>query len=70
MQTPDVARCRVCGKEPKVEHWVDRIGSVEYVCEIQCQGHAREVGWSLDNAIEAQREAEAKWNRANLEGGK
>ena len=52
-----------------MEHWVDRIGGVEYVCEIQCQGHAREASWSLDNAIEAQREAEEKWNRANRKEG-
>ena len=63
MPTPKLKPCWVCGKNPTVANFADRRGEVEYVCEIECKGHAKEVGTSLDNAIEAQREAEEKWNR-------
>lgn len=66
--------CRLCHADPTIEshrdHW-PWCGD-EYTCTIQCPNHPDNcaTGSSLDNAIDAQREAEAAWNNLQNQGEK
>ena len=64
MADTDTRTCPVCGKP--LDFWQDRFCGVFY-CEIGCPDHGRCCGSSLDNAIEAQRDAEETWDK--LHGG-
>ena len=71
-ESVEVVPCRICGKAPSIEHGQDHWPwCSEYWCHIQCQEHDYNgvAGTSLDNAIEAQREAEAAWNRLQKQEG-
>lgn len=65
--------CRFCGKAPTVESGKDDWPwCAEYWCHLQCPEHEYNgvAGTSLDNEIDAQREAETAWNRLQQEGAK
>lgn len=61
----DLAGCHICGNAPTVLHGYDRWPwCCEYWCHIHCPEHKDNgvAGTSIDNAIDAQRTAEAAWN--------
>ena len=71
-EATDLSACRICGKAPAVEHGYDHWPwCCEYWCHIQCPDHVFNgvAGTSIDNAIDAQREAEAAWNNLQKYGG-
>lgn len=66
MKAEEPRKCPVCGKILQFRH--DRFCGV-YYCEIGCPEHGKCCGSSLDNAIEAQREAEDAWDDIHGKGG-
>lgn len=59
MADTDTRTCPVCGKTVRFQH--DRFQGTFY-CTIGCPEHGNVCGQSLDNAIEAQRDAEELWD--------
>ena len=58
--------CHLCGQAPTITNGYDRWPwCAEYWCHIQCPEHkdVGVAGTSIDNAIDAQRAAEAAWIR-------
>ena len=71
METHELQDCRICKAKPRVTSDSNRMEACcEYYCEIGCPHHAGErvFAVSLDSAIDAQHEAEEKWNKRMMEG--
>ena len=71
MSDGELVPCRECGKPPVITYDHRNVLGCydEYFCEILCPDHPFceiAIGYSMDNFIEAQREAEDNWNYQTL----